>query len=64
MADGRVGLNSGIRYSAYNAGPESVEWCREHFGEPHLLRGRYTVFQWTIQFRNRKDRDWYLLRWL
>ena len=47
-------------FSADLAGPESIQWCREVFGEPNL---RYAVLRWTIQFRYRKDRDWYVLRW-
>ena len=54
---------SGIRYSADIAGPDAIEWCREQYGEPNILNGRYVVLQWTIQFKYRKDRDWYMLRW-
>jgi len=57
-------VKSGLRYSAYINGPESIEWCRQSFGEPGpLTSGRWAALQYTIQFRDRKDRDWYQLRW-
>jgi hypothetical protein len=59
----KIRQNSGIRYSALKFGPESVEWCKEHFGESNILTGRYSVLEWTIHFKNEADRNWYVMRW-
>lgn len=54
---------SGIRYAADIPGWEAIKWCREHFGEPSLVNGRWMALRHTIQFRYQSDRDWFILRW-
>lgn len=54
--------NSGIRYAVNNPGPEAIKWCRDSFGKPALI-GRWMALRYTIQFRYKSDRDWFVLRW-
>jgi hypothetical protein len=39
-----------------------LAWCRDNFGEPGF-RERWMALEYTIQFRDKRDRDWYILRW-
>jgi hypothetical protein len=39
------------------------EWCEQQFGPHDLINGRWEPLEYTIQFKYRKDRDWFLLRW-
>lgn len=67
-----MGMNtltrSGIRYAVElptyaKDADEAIDWCREQYGEPSLITGRWMPLQFTIQFRDKKDRDWFVLRW-
>lgn len=47
---------------------EVIKWCTEKFGPcgkfPNNNKNdRWVALEWTIQFRDRKDRNWFLLRW-
>jgi hypothetical protein len=56
---------SGIRYAADipNADyTEVIGWLKENFGEPDM-KGRWFPLQFTFQFANKRDRDWFFLRW-
>lgn len=59
---------SGIRYAAdypsrsSGSHEEVMEWCTEQFGQPGF-QNRWMALDWTIQFREKKDRDWFFLRW-
>jgi hypothetical protein len=57
---------SGIRYAAdypkSTAQYEVLAWCRHQYGEPGFLE-RWMALDWTIQFRDKRDRDWFFLRW-
>ena len=60
-----VTTHSGTRYHVENKGDESVAWCEEVFGKPKFANnGRWFPLVFTIMFRDKKDRDWYILRWL
>lgn len=59
----KTAISVGLRHAADLKGPESIRWCTENFGESGPLVGRWMPLQFTIQFRDRKDRDWYLLKW-
>lgn len=57
----------GIRYAAEL--PESatdadaaIAWCQEQYGEPGLAE-RWMCLSFTVQFRDKRDRDWFILRW-
>lgn len=59
---------SGIRYSAELPhyaidADDAIAWCEEQYGPPSLLNGRWYPLEFTIQFADKKDRNWYLLRW-
>ncbi len=57
---------SGIRYAVpFPKGKlkdEVLSWCEKSFGPPGFAH-KYLVLDYTIQFVERKDRDWFLLRW-
>lgn len=63
--------DTGIRYAVeYPRGAycsdvpkELFEWCTEQFGPDNILTGRWFALEYTVQFKHRRDRDWYLLRW-
>lgn len=39
-------------------------WCTETFGPSvSLLDSRWVMLEWTIQFKQEKDRNWFILRW-
>lgn len=42
---------------------EILDWCKENFGEPNIMNGRWFALEYTIQFSNQKDRNWYRMRW-
>lgn len=60
-----IPVRSGIRYAAdlpkadYT---EVINWLREHYGEPGF-KERWMPLDFTVQFRDKKDRDWFFLRW-
>jgi hypothetical protein len=57
---------SGIKYAVEYPDAdytEVVDWCRENFGEPNIINGRWFALEYTIQFATRRDRDWFYLRW-
>jgi hypothetical protein len=39
-----------------------LTWCEENFGESGFKQ-RWVYLDYTIQFRDKKDRDWFILRW-
>lgn len=43
---------------------EILKWCEDHFGPEGLIDHRWAALEFTIQFRDKKDRDWYILRWM
>lgn len=60
---------SGLRYAAhlpYRVSKAEInEWCTETFGPSAGLRGnsRWFMLEWTVQFKEEKDRNWFMLRW-
>jgi hypothetical protein len=60
-----LGIRWGVEFPRARAGKPTdvLEWCRDNFGEPGF-RQRWWTFDYTIQFRDKRDRDWYILRWL
>ena len=53
-------------YNAQQSGKEQDEikqWCRDNFGEPNLIHGKWYPLVFTIQFAIEADRNWFLLRW-
>lgn len=42
---------------------EVLKWCEEHYGPPSIMNGRWVALDYTVQFKERKDRDWFILRW-
>lgn len=59
---------SGVRYavelpSSTNDINEVLKWCENHYGPPALITGRWMPLEFTIQFKEKKDRDWFILRW-
>lgn len=57
---------SGIRYAAefprHNTKADVLEWCNEHFG-PSGFKARWMPLDYTIQFRDERDRNWFFLKW-
>ena len=59
---------SGIRYAVEfpkaraDDTTDVLSWCRDNYGEPGF-KERWMPLDWTIQFRDRRDRDWFVLRW-
>lgn len=58
----RSGIRYGVEFPKNCYKQEILEWCRENYGEPGF-KARWMHLDWTIQFRDKKDRDWYFLRW-
>jgi hypothetical protein len=55
---------SGIRYSVVlDINDEIISWCEQQFGMPSILGGRWFALEFSIQFREESDRNWFLLRW-
>ena len=59
---------SGIRYAVElpqyaEDADNAIAWCEEQYGPPNLMHGRWMPLQFTIQFRNKQDPDWFVLRW-
>jgi hypothetical protein len=59
-----TGIRWGVEFPKARVGERTdiLVWCRETFGEPGF-RKRWMPLDYTIQFRDKKDRDWYMLRW-
>ena len=59
-------MRSGIRYAAEfpRSVPRSdiLAWCTENYGEPGF-RARWMALDYTIQFKEEKDRFWFVARW-
>lgn len=60
-------IRSGIRYAAdlpeyATEADDAIAWCEEQYGKPGFNE-RWMPLQFTIQFRDKKDRDWFILRW-
>jgi hypothetical protein len=57
---------SGIRYSVNwpknVTRAEVIAWCKDHFGPPGFTN-RWMHLEYTIQFRQQEDRNWYVLKW-
>lgn len=66
MSTNNVLLRGGIRYAvAWPPGysrNEVEDWCRELYGSSGLFE-RWFPMDYTIQFRNKADRNWFLMRW-
>ena len=58
----RSGIRYGVEYPNKVTKQEVINWCSEHYGAPGF-KNRWMLLDWTIQFRDKKDRDWFLLRW-
>ena len=61
-------MTTGLRYAAplpYPLDRAAVnEWCVEQFGESaSIINSRWYMFEFTVQFKSEKDRNWFLLRW-
>ena len=60
---------TGLRYAAmlpYPLDRTAVrEWCIEQFGlsSDSIINSRWYMFEFTVQFKSEKDRNWFLLRW-
>ena len=58
-----------MKYAArlpYGVSNEEVnEWCTETFGPSAGLtsNSRWVMLYYTIQFKEEKDRNWFILRW-
>jgi len=59
------GIRWAVEFPLARAGDTTdvLEWCRDNFGEPGVWK-RWMALEYTIQFRDKCDRDWYILRWL
>lgn len=58
---------SGIRYAVdipqyAEDADAAIAWCHEQYGEPGF-KERWMCLEYTIQFRDKRDRDWFFLRW-
>lgn len=58
----RSGIRYGLEYPAGAVREEVLDWCRQHYGEPGF-KERWMYLEFTIQFREKRDRDWFYLRW-
>jgi len=59
---------SGLRYAAHLpfrvSKVEVNEWCTESFGPSvGLTNSRWCMLEWTVQFKEEKDRNWFVLKW-
>lgn len=62
-----IQTRSGIKWAVLlptDRREEILEWCRQTFGEPNMIGGRWFPLEYTIQFSDQKDRNWYRMRWL
>ena len=60
----RSGIRWAVEFPQARANDKTnvLEWCKDTFGEPGF-RERWMALEYTIQFRDKRDRDWYILRW-
>jgi hypothetical protein len=60
----RSGIRYGVEFPKARAGErlDVLSWCIDTFGEPGFSK-RWIALDYTIQFRDKRDRDWYILRW-
>ena len=57
-----------MRYAAnipYSSSKEELrEWCTNTFGpSTSLITSRWFMLDYTVQFKEEKDRNWFLIRW-
>lgn len=60
----RSGIRYAVEFPQARAGDTTdvLAWCQQQYGEPGFTQ-RWMALEYTIQFRERRDRDWFVLRW-
>ena len=61
-------MPTGLQYAAplpYRADRAEVkQWCTDTFGPADkIINSRWYMFDYTVQFSNENDRNWFQLRW-
>jgi hypothetical protein len=56
------GIRYGVNWPTNVAQEEVIDWCNEHFGPPGFTN-RWMYLEYTVQFRQQADRNWFVLRW-